>query len=342
MGEMTLLSLPINKITIKDIAKMAGVSVATVSRVLNNPEKVQENTRKKIEDIIAENHFVPNQLAKNLFTNTSKSIAIFVYDIENPFFTKLLKEINRIAFDHDYTLIICDTENDEARELKYINYLQGQRVSGIIVTEGSSGKTLDILDQSIPCVNMDRLFDNNSAYCACITSDNFQGAQMAVEYLLRLNHQKIAFVNGPGSISTAKIREKGYIEAMKRNGLAIPEGYIYVSDFNVRGGIKAIEHFMTHREMPTAIFCANDLIAQGIIQRSYTLNLSVPKDFSVVGFDGSLSDTFFPKITTVQQQIDKIAEYVMDTMFKMIDQKPYEMKIIVPTKLVVGSTCIKI
>lgn len=330
-----------DKITIRDIAKIAGVSVATVSRVLNNPEKVSDKTRKKIEKIIKEYKFIPNQLAKNFYTNSSNIIAVFVYDIANPFFVKLIKEMTRIAFDNDYTIIVCNTDNDEERELRYINYLKGLRVSGIIITEGSSSRTLDILEHSIPCVNIDRLSDQVDG-CPCITSDNLQGAKLAVEYLVRLNHKKIAFVSGPDSISTAKLRERGYREVMMANGLEIKDDYIFTADFSVKGGVNAIEHFMSLPDMPTAIFCSNDLIAQGIIQRSYSINLSVPEDFSIVGFDGSLTETFYPKITTVIQQTDKIAEYAMDKMFKMINNEKYCEKVVVPTKFLVGATCRKI
>ncbi|OGO80887.1 MAG: hypothetical protein A2Y21_08685 [Clostridiales bacterium GWC2_40_7] len=326
------------RITIREIAKIAGVSIATVSRVLNMPERVSPEVLLRVNEVINQYNFIPNQLAKNLYTNDSKSIALFIYDIENPFYTKLIEKINQIAFDNDYTLIICDTKNDEVRELKYATYLQGIRVSGIILTEGASEETIARIAKTTPCVMIDRALDNKFRF-PYISSDNLKGAHVAVEYLVRLNHTKIAFAGGYEKINSVSLRKCGYLDVLKKYDIQIVNDYIYNSDLNIAGGMKALEYFISLKEMPTAIFCANDLIAQGLIQRAHSAKFMIPGDFSVVGFDGTVSEAVFPSLTTIKQDLDEIARYAMENMLKLINSEECNHETIIPTKLVIGETC---
>jgi LacI family transcriptional regulator, repressor for deo operon, udp, cdd, tsx, nupC, and nupG len=335
------------KITIKDIAKTAEVSTATVSRVINSPESVSDKLRAKVEKIIKDYNFVPNQLAKNFYSNDSQSIAIFVYDISNPFFIKLLEGFNRIAFNDNYTFIICDTENSEEKELKYINYLDSIKVSGLIITEGTSKHFASQVNTSIPCVSVDRPMEGKCA-CPLITSSNLKGAQKAVDYLIKLNHKKIAFAGASDEISTSNYRKEGYLKALQKNNFPVVEEYIYKGDFSVKSGVKALEYFISLPDTPTAIFCANDLIAQGIILRAHSLNLNIPRDFSVIGFDGVAVDTFYPRITTIGQNIDEIVNKTMEQLFNKIKNKNTNLEkeesptILISTKLIVGETCRRI
>ncbi|WHH58066.1 LacI family DNA-binding transcriptional regulator [Petroclostridium sp. X23] len=329
------------KMTIREVAQLAGVSTATISRVLNEPDKVSKEVKEKVEKVIEEYNYVPNQLAQKFTTNNSRCIAIFIYDIANPFFVKIIEGINRISFDNDYTLFICDSRNNKEREMKYLNYLLGAQVSGIIVTEGASEDIIKRIGNNIPSVMIDRNIGPKWHF-PIITSDNYNGACTAVEHLIQLNHKKIAFAAGPENICTTQIRKKGYIDTMKKYGLPIYPGYIYHDDFNVMGGVRSLEHCMSLSEIPTAIFCANDLLAQGIILRSHSMKLTIPNDISLIGFDGIMPETFYPKITTIQQQVDQIIECTMEALFKMINHEKCEGRITIPTKLIIGNTTQKI
>lgn len=328
--------------TIREIAKICQVSTATVSRVINSPEKVSYHTREKVKKIITKYHYTPNQIAKNLSLNISNSIALFVFDIMNPFFTGLIKELNKLAFDQNYSLIICDTENSRERELKYIDYINMSKMAGIILTEGVSANTINKVDRTCPVVTLDRYVKSNRDYLL-VTSTNREGASGAVEYLIGLNHQKIAFIGGPEGTKTANERKKGYFDALKRHRLPVDKKYIFTGNFKKESGIKALRYFLSLDEMPTAIFCANDLMAEGVLSESLLLNLDIPGDLSVIGFDGA-STNCFKKLTTVKQSLKEIGKVIMSELFKMIQDSTYRnnKEIRVSTQLVIGKTCQKL
>lgn len=331
------------RLTIKEIARMSGVSTATVSRVLNQPERVSPKVRERVQKIIEAYDFVPNQLAKNFSSNVSNCIALFIYDITNPFFTRLTEELNSVAFDNNYSLIICDTRNSEERELQYLRFLQSIKVSGLIVTEGASEETVArISDSMLPMVLVDRSPGQKTRF-PLITSDNRGGARKATEHLIQLGHTKIAFVSGPEKVRTSLERKLGYLDALKEHDLPLVDEYVFFGDFKVTGGIRALEYFLALQDPPTAIFCANDLMAQGVLLRAYSLNLSVPSDFSLIGFDGVLSETLYPRLTTVRQEIPALAGAAMRAMLQLINgDTPSEDTIVIPTRLLVGQTCRKI
>lgn len=321
---------------IRDIAKIAGVSTATVSRVINSPDSTSLEIRKKVIAVINEYNYVPNQMAKNLFSQSSNSIAIFIYDVENPFFTSLIKELNSIAFENRYTLLICDTENNIDKEKEYLRYCQSIRCTGIILTEGVSYDLFSSINTSQTIVNMDRYSD--SKYSS-VRSANYKGIQKLMDYLYNLNHRKIAFAGSMNNIQTAIDRRQGYLDALTSHNIDINKEYIFDGQFNYGTGVKALEYFWSLNDKPTAVVCANDQIAQGLIMKAYKLNISVPDDLSVVGFDGVDPSYFYPKITTIRQDIKKIAQTLFDAITKKDSEPIHE---IIDVSIVIGESCKKI
>ncbi|QUI22564.1 LacI family DNA-binding transcriptional regulator [Vallitalea pronyensis] len=320
---------------IRDIARIAGVSTATVSRVINSPDSTSENIRKKVMAVIEEYNYVPNQMAKNLFSKTSNSIAIFVYDMENPFFTSLVKKLNNIAFKNKYTLLICDTENNIDKEREYLNYCKSIRTSGIILTEGVN-YDLYSSDSQLTIACLDRSADTRFS---TVRSNNVKGIKLLIDYLYNLNHRKIAFAGAMDAFQTATERKNSYIDSLKSHHMTIHESYIFTGHFNYETGVKALNYFWSLNEKPTAIVCANDQIAKGLIMEAYKLNISVPDDLSVVGFDGIASTYFYPKITTIEQDIKKIAK----TLFKSITTKSSTpIHEIIDVSIIIGESCKKI
>jgi len=319
---------------IREIARLANVSTATVSRVINNPNATSPEIRERVLKVIEDANYVPNFNVQSIFSGTSKTIAIFVYDMTNPFFTMVIRSLNRIALENEYTLIVCDTENDAAREAAYLKYCQGTRVAGIIITEGTSSNIQLHAAASLPVIFMDRYIE--SLPHLTVTSDNRAGIIMAAEYLQNLNHTKIGFVAGPDDVWSARERLEAYCSFMEERGHGVNKKYIYKGKLDSETGKKAMDHFLSLKNRPTAVLCANDLIARGLIFRAKSLGLEVPDDLSVIGYDGIKSECFFPNLTSVEQDVDKIAELLW---YGLLKKKELSRKTLVPVRMLIGDTC---
>lgn len=322
---------------IRDIATLAGVSTATVSRVINQPDSTSPAIREKVQAVIRQYDYVPNQMAKNLFSQTSNSIALFIYDVNNPFFGALIRALNNITFDNQYTLLICDTENNKEKEEKYLRYCQGIRCTGSILTEGVNYDlfTDARFTQKISC--LDRSIGRNYS---CVTSDNYGGVQRLVDYLYNLNHRKIAYAGPQELYQSTMIRKQSYTDALVQHGIDIRDDYIFQSDrISHDTGVKALGYFWTLSDRPTAVVCANDQIAQGLIMKAYKLGIAVPGDLSVVGYDGVDQSYFFPKITTIRQNIHQLALELFDSVK---DKNAPIIHKILDNEMVIGESCRKI
>lgn len=320
---------------IRDIAKIAGVSTATVSRVINSPNSTSENVRKKVMAVIDEYNYVPNQMARNLFSMTSNSIAIFVYDMENPFFISLVKKLNIVAFKNKYTLLICDTENNIDKEQEYLKYCKSIRTSGIILTEGVNYNLYSSDNQlSIACLDRSA----NTKF-STVRSDNHKGVKLLIDYLYNLNHRKIAFAGAMDIFQTATERKNSFIQSMKTHDIDVNDEYIFTGNFNYETGVKALNYFWSLNPKPTAIVCANDQIAKGLIMEAYKLNISVPNDLSVVGFDGTVGPYFYPNITTIEQDVKHLAQSLFDIITSKSTTPVNE---IVDVSIIMGESCKKI
>lgn len=320
--------------SIREIARLANVSTASVSRVINNPESTSPEIREKVMKVIEKYHYVPNFNVQSIFSGTSNTIAIFVYDMTNPFFIHLIRALNRIALDNEYTLIVCDTENQEEREASYMKYCQGTRAAGLIITEGSSRSMSYKAAHSMPVIFLDRLAEN--VPYPMISSDNRQGIRMAAEYLQNLNHTHIAFVAGPDNVWSARERKLAYCDFIEKKGLEVNPDYIFEGNLDVDTGKRAMDHFLSLHKRPTAVICANDLIAHGLVIRAQSLGLQIPDDLSVIGFDGVQSEWFYPQLTSVEQNVERIAEIIMSAFIK---KTKLPKQTTVPVRLVIGDTC---
>jgi LacI family transcriptional regulator len=320
-------------LSIRDIAKLANVSTATVSRVLNKPESTSKATQEKVLKVVKQYEYVPNISAKNVFSKTYNSIALFVYDIKNPFFNILISKLNSICSANNYTFLIFDTENKVNNEKKYLDYCLANNVDGIIVTEGINYSLFSNTNMLPTIVTLDRYLENFSA----VKSENIKATKNSVSYLCNLNHKKIAFVGCSNKFESTEERKEGYIEALQEKGIEICNDYIYEKfpNLNLENGKNALKHFLTLDEVPTAIICSNDMIALGIISTANLFNIRIPEDISIIGFDDILGDFHYPGITTVKQDIDSIA----DNLFNLIANPSKENKhIVIKTKLVQGYT----
>lgn len=321
---------------IREIAKMAGVSTATVSRVMNHPEKCSAKTIEKVTKIIEDNHYIPNDTIKSIFANESNIIAVFIQDINNPFYTKLVLEINELCFENNYMLLICDTEDDQNKEKAYLEYCIAKRCAGIILTEGYSWEIFKNAD--VPVVFFDRGRDEKSVYVA---SDNYESARKVVNYLCNLGHEKIAFVGAMGDFESVQCRYRGYRDELKARGVTFEQQYVY----GERGymcaemGRNALRYFLSLEEPPTAIFCACDILAFGVVNAAQKMNIKIPEQLSVCGFDHVMDDYFYVQLTTVEQDVPGIAKALFE---EIINYQDDPRRRIVKSKFIYGETCARV
>jgi DNA-binding LacI/PurR family transcriptional regulator len=328
-----------NYIGIREIAKIAGVSIATVSRVINFPEKTSKSMREKVTSVIKQHNYVPNETAKNLYSGTSNAIAIFVYDMGNPFYFSIIKELNRIAFENNYTLLICDAEDDFEREIKYYQYCKSIRIAGIIYTEGTNREIFND-NSKTPIVMLDRK-SIKQKNCYVVKSDHRHGIQLLVDYLYKLNHRKIGFIMAQPCMTSVAERLDSFMSCMKHYGIEVPSNYIYSGNFSYSCGVEAFDYYYSLTDMPTAVIASNDQIAQGFIMRANSLGVSIPAEISVCGVDAIEDHYFYPRITSYRQDTRLLAQ----TMFQiLINHKTmqYLPETILDVSISLGQSCYKI
>lgn len=274
---------------IKDIARVTGVSSATVSRAINNSGYVKEETRAKILKVIKENNYVPSEVARSLKISDTASIGVIIPDIENPFFSSVIKGISDVAEKNNYNIIFFGTNETQSIEHSYLKSVQGQRLKGVIITPISecdmeTKELLNILNNSgIPVVLLDRSIKDASVDGVFI--DNIQSAYEGVEALIYAGHLKIAIITGPETSKPGKDRLLGYKKAMEDYKLDVPVEYIAQGDFKVAKAYRKTKELLELASPPTAIFTSNNLTTLGCLKCVTEKKLEIGKDISIMGFD---------------------------------------------------------
>jgi LacI family transcriptional regulator len=272
---------------IRDVARQAGVSVGTVSNVMNNPDLVAEPTRKRVQAVIDELGFVRNGSARQLRAGTSRSVGAVVLDIGNPFFTEVARGIEDRLNEADCVLTLCSTDDSIEKESRYLRALEEQRVLGVLITpaEQDVERLLTMRLRGTPVVLLDR-HSPNSSLCS-VAVDDVRGGKLAAEHLLALGHRRIGFINGPTHIRQCADRQLGVYNAVEAAGLDAAETVVEhtVSALNADGGEEAISELLAIPQPPTAVFCVNDITAFGALRCLGRRGLVVPDDVAVVGYD---------------------------------------------------------
>lgn len=303
--------------TIKDVAREAGVSVATVSRVLNNKGYVNEETRKRVSEAITKLNYKPNAVARSLFKKQSKTIALIVPDIKNPFFPEIARAIEDVMNDSDYTLILCNSDENEEKEKKYLDMMKQKYVDGIIIVTSTLAPK-HIEENGIPIIALDRPIGKN---VPSVTVNNYEGAKQAVQYLKALGCQKIAHIRGPKNVMNADERYKGYI-AEVGNDSWFQNDYIVNGNYNIEQTTKATTELLTKHPDIDGIFAGNDYMAVGVVKAATQMGKSIPDDLSIIGFDGiELGKLTNPEITTMSQPIYEIGREAARLLLDLIEGK---------------------
>ncbi|UFT98818.1 LacI family transcriptional regulator [Radiobacillus kanasensis] len=302
--------------TIRDVAKHAGVSVATVSRVLNNNGYVNDETRKKVMSSIERLEYQPNELARSLYKRSSKMIGLIVPDIMNPFFPELARAVEDIATRKEYTFVLCNSDDQLVKEQKYFNVLKQKYVDGFIVV--TSTLTAEHTNgMNVPIVALDRPI---AKHIPSFMVDNYEGAKIAVQHLLDNGCKKIAHIRGPEQVYNAKLRLQGYIDTVSHYPW-FNENLIVTGNYNLSLAKEVAIKLLKNNPDVDGIFAGNDVMAIGVIKAAEELGINVPNQLAIVGFDGiSLGETTSPTLTTIQQPIYEMGSKATELLIKIIEK----------------------
>lgn len=337
------------KITISDIAKLANVSKATVSRVINNKtEGVGKETREKILNIMQECNYQPSLLAQSLVTKKTKSIGLIIPDIMNPFFPQVVRGAEDYANKHGYHIFLCNSDKSIEKEKEYIKNFVEKSVDGVILasnmSKDESKNTSDaynlLKQRNIACVLLDRFIENNN-YTAGVYLDNIKGAYMATDFLLNHNHKEIAFITGPLAVETSANRLKGYEMALNNRGVSLNTELVMQGDYIVNSGYNHTMKLLEHGKKFTAIFAANDLMAIGAIKALRCKNIKIPDEVEVIGFDNiEISQLVEPALSTIAQPMYEMGRIGARLLIKLIGSLELKSKSIMlePELILRGTT----
>jgi DNA-binding LacI/PurR family transcriptional regulator len=290
-------------ITIKDVAKQAGVSHSTVSRALHGSPLISDETVERVCQIANEMGYSPSAAARSLRTNRSHALGVIVSTIDDPFFSEILQGIEEIAQEYGYSMLMAALQRDPKREQAIVQDMRERHVDGLIICSASfsAAQRRKLLEYGIPIV----MVNNQAAeeYRYSIYHDDVDGSRQVTRHLIELGHKRIAYLGNSLSGRTTEDRLTGFRQETDAAGLIIPAEYIHeVSGGRPADGLIALEHFISLPQRPTAIFCFNDMLAIGVLNRLQTAGIWVPDDISVVGFDNIVFSAYTnPPLTTLDQ-----------------------------------------
>jgi LacI family transcriptional regulator len=310
--------------TIKDVARVADVSIATVSALLNGTARVSDKLSQRIWAAIESTGYSPHGVARSLRLGRTRSIGLVVGDISNPFFTSLAKTVEARAVEAGYMVIVANSDEEPEKELKLLKLLREQRVAGILLTpSGHDPSYLLALSRitDIPIVLLDRMLPQSSFDSVVV--DNLAAARMATDYLVRLNHRRIALVIGKQHIWTMEQRLHGYRESLKLAGIAADPTLELVANTRIETAYEVVQRLLTQPDPPTAIFAANILMMLGAIEAVMDMGFRCPEQVSLAGIDDFPgSSAIRPLLTTVTQPIEELAERAVRRLLEKIDEVP--------------------
>lgn len=328
-------------ITITDIARMANVSKATVSAVLNDRPGISHHTRERVREIIEKVHYKPNQLARSLTQRHTKSIGLLIKEIDNPYFSKIMKGVFDSCMDRGYTVLLGSSEQSPAKELQSIETLVSQRVDGLIIAP-LQGEDVDfdylskLIREKVPLVTLGEVtnFKTN-----VVEVDNVEGAYKAVSYLQSLGHEKIAYFSGPSHSAYSYDRLEGYRRALLEWQFQLKQDYILqVGPYIENGYERGKAFFGSVADLPTAVLCYNDLVAIGLIDALLEMGIDVPGEVSVIGFDNiDICDSVKVPLTTVDVLAYQIGKTAADLLVEQISEPtlPLNKKVVLEPKIVI-------
>ena len=322
-------------VTIEDVAKHAGVSDATVSRVLSNKPHVREEVRSRVLSSVAELGYQPSRVARSLRAQRSQTIGLIISDIQNPFFTALVRAVEDVANANEHAIFLCNTDENIEKEKVYIDLMQAEHVAGVLITptREAGGSTRKLLDANIPVVVVDRYVSDVEVDTVVV--DNVRGAYSVVQHLIDMGHRRIGAVLGFPRITTGRERLEGYLQALSKNGIHADPDLIQDNTPNQHWGYKLTEKLLSLPEPPSAIFTGNVLLTIGALRAIHDKGLIIPRDVALAAYDETdWASLVVPALTTVEQPTYELGKVAAELLLKrMQDNTRLRQKIVLQTKL---------
>jgi LacI family transcriptional regulator len=340
------MAAPTVKPTIEDVAERAGVSISTVSRVVNQSVPVEPGTEARVREAIDELGYRPNLLARSFRRRVTQTIGLLVPDISNPFFAEVARAIEDAGFASGYSVVLCNSDLSEVKQETYIDVLLAKQVDGLILI--STGfippeSGLDLMDRiggaGVPCVVVDR--DLGDLPIDQVMVDNHQGGFLAGRYLLQLGHRRIACVTGHRDLAPSAGRIAGFQRALAESGIGTPSTALVSGNGHYEGGIAAAQELLNRGEEFTAVFAFNDLMAIGVIAALQRAGRRVPDDVSVIGFDNiPQTSAVFPAVTTIAQPTTDLGRRSVELLLERINNRDAPaQRLVLSTNLVERESC---
>ena len=308
--------------TIKDVAREAGVSTATVSYVINKTRRVNRETAQKVVQAIKLLKYQPSRIAQSLVTKSTKIISVLISDITDSFFAPIVRGVEDVASRADYIVMVCNCDEDCAKTLKYLNALVRHRVDGLIIspTEGLERHLSVFEEMNIPIVFVNRRLEDYAT--DVVENDNQYGAHLAIKHLTDLGHRKIGLISGPATVSTYHERIQGYLQALEEAGIPVNPSYMKTGGFHPDTGYRIAKELWEMPDRPTAFFIASGRLTIGAFQALRELNVAIPEQLSVLPFDQTdWSALVNPSLTLVNQKTYEMGSKAAEILLERIEKQ---------------------
>lgn len=329
--------------SIKDIAKEAGVSTATVSRVLNGSDKVKKSTARRVLDVVDSMNYRLDHVARRMKKKPTDSLVLglIITDIGNPFFSNVAKGVENVAHKNKHILMICNTNESPEKEKLFLNSMISEKVSGVVIvpTSGNDQFLNSLVSEGFPMVMVDRLIKNLNV--DSVSLNNEAGGYQATQQLIKNGHKRIGIICGIRGMSNTEGRLEGYRKALNEAGIKVSKDYVVHGNYIESDGREALKKLLTLKKPPTAVFSTNNLMTLGCIKELYSRKLSIPDDIGIIGFDDSTwAEALIPPLTTVKQPGYELGVNAAELLIKRLSNwNAHKIDVVLNPELIIRESC---
>lgn len=326
--------------TIKDVARDAGVSTASVSRVLSGQDGVSAEMRERVLTVVRRLDYRPNALAKSLRVEATRTLGLVISNVKNPFFTDVARAVEDAAGEREYSVILGNADEDPEKERRYLDALLQRRVDGLIVSPARAESQLlsEVASSEMPLVFVDRSIEGLEA--PVVRADGRRAVGELVEYLVGLGHERLAIISGPPEVVSGRERLEAFLSRAEAAGVPLGEEYVRFGNFRRESGATAMEELLRLTDPPTVVFAANNLMALGALQSVKRAGLKIPEDVSLASFDDvTWFELLEPPVTAIAQPTRELGEAAARMLLEMIEGESRPDSHVVPAELVVRRSC---